>query len=129
MVKFFHEITKIFSSNLFKNYLFCWNQNFVTVAIFYGSICTWEPSDFIKARDKCCRFAAICGQESPDRIRISGIDKRGVIGAVKRSNFLMNRRKIVRVHVLKNLDAEPDEDPFVVMANQKPSIKQRHFTI
>jgi hypothetical protein len=23
MVKFFHQITKIFSSNLFKNYLFC----------------------------------------------------------------------------------------------------------
>jgi len=39
--------------------------------------------------------------------------RKGVIGAVKRSNFLMSRKKIIKVHFQKNFDeGSEDENPF-----------------
>ena len=56
---------------------------------------------FSKYLFKCCRCEAICGPESPDRLTVPNVSKGGVIGAMARSNFLMTRRKVLKVKILR----------------------------
>ena len=50
---------------------------------------------------QCCRCKAICGEEKPERLTVSGIASGGVRGAMARSEFLMSRKKIVKVKMLQ----------------------------
>ena len=50
---------------------------------------------------QCCRCETICGPESPDRLTVPNVSKGGVIGAMARSNFLMTRRKVLKVKILR----------------------------
>lgn len=50
---------------------------------------------------QCCRCEAICGTESPDLEFVSGANRGGVVGAMARSNFLMSRKKVLKVTMLK----------------------------
>ena len=61
---------------------------------------TWD-STTLKNVIQCCRCETICGPESPDRLTVPNVSKGGVIGAMARSNFLMTRRKVLKVKILR----------------------------
>ena len=61
------------------------------------------------------QIARRCSNQTTLRLTVSGVAKGGMVGAMARSNFLMTRRKVLKVKMLKEFGEEEDAaNPFAL---------------